>query len=373
MNILFTRFPLESSFGGAEVQTLSLMEGLRGRGHEVGFLGSCDVLLRKTSELGIGNWELGIGTPPVTKWGAVSFLWRKKIMQKQLIHALHSQFSILNSQVIVMLSLSEKLLLTEWCVKQGMKVFWIEHDKVGRWLSANPWKKMLLRQAKYATTIVVSELSREIYRELGWPAERLIAIGNGIDTKRFSFKTREPRPETHSSMHIGTVARLSKEKGIDLLLTAFAKFSILNSQLSIVGDGPERKNLEKLAHTLGIVDRVRFLGGNIDVGNFYRSLDVFVLPSREHDPCPLAPLEAMACGVPVILTRACGTADYLRNGIDALIVGSGNPNEIARALSEAKNPSFRKNVAAVGQKRVLEDFTAARMVEKYEKLFLGSK
>ena len=85
MHILFTRFPLESANGGAENQTMWLMEGLRERGHEVSFLGSCDVLLRRTKELRIKNYELRIGAPPVTKCGAISFLWRRKKMQKQLI------------------------------------------------------------------------------------------------------------------------------------------------------------------------------------------------------------------------------------------------------------------------------------------------
>src|SRR5262245_15941040 len=74
MHILFTRFPLESRMGGAEVQTLVLMKGLRDRGHDVMFLGSCHVLLEETGKLRIENKKLKIGPPPVTKWHVVNFL-----------------------------------------------------------------------------------------------------------------------------------------------------------------------------------------------------------------------------------------------------------------------------------------------------------
>src|SRR3989344_7616499 len=87
MRILFTRFPLESHFGGAEVQTLSLMKGLMEKGHEVSFLGSCATLLRAVSDqrLAISTKRVHIGPPPVTKWHSISFLWRMRRMKRKLI------------------------------------------------------------------------------------------------------------------------------------------------------------------------------------------------------------------------------------------------------------------------------------------------
>ena len=95
MHVLFTRFPLESRFGGAEVQTLNVMKGLLERGHEVRFVGSCPTLLQA-----IGNKrrevvvkKLDIGPPPVTKWGVISFVWRKGEMKKKLISALEQELT----------------------------------------------------------------------------------------------------------------------------------------------------------------------------------------------------------------------------------------------------------------------------------------
>src|SRR3989338_938139 len=93
MRILFTRFPLESRFGGAEVQTLALMKGLRARGHDVEFLGSCDVLLREAASYQLSAISLESGPPPVTKWGAISFWWRQWGMKGKLIKAISYQLS----------------------------------------------------------------------------------------------------------------------------------------------------------------------------------------------------------------------------------------------------------------------------------------
>gem|GEM_PF-331774 len=160
-----------------------LMEGLRARGHEVGFLGSCPALLQRTEELRMKNYELRIGPPPVTKWGAVSFLWRRKAMQKQLIESLNKLIANCYSlPAIFMLSLSEKLLLTDWAVENDMKVFWIEHDRIGPWLQWNPWLPALKRASRKATVVCVSQLSKKLYEGLGFDSKRIVVIPNGMPT-----------------------------------------------------------------------------------------------------------------------------------------------------------------------------------------------
>ena len=258
MRILFARFPLESAFGGAEVQTLSLMKGLREKGHEVRFLGSCPVLLKRTRDLGLGTTELNIGIPPVTKWGATSFLWRKRKMQKKLVSAVKVAWvsdpcfgdpSLSVGMIpappdaIFMLSLSEKLLLTEWAHSKGIKVFWIEHDRIGRWLTKNPWLPRLRKLSRLATTITVSDLSRDLYLEMGWDPEKTISIPNGVDVKRFGVM--QHGPEGHATFHVGCIARLTHDKGVDLLIEAVK--DLPNVTLTIVGQGKEERTLHQRA------------------------------------------------------------------------------------------------------------------------------
>ena len=154
MKILFTRFPLESiPNGGAERQVIALAKGLAERGHAVSFAGSCPALRAAFRAADLPVVDADAGPPPVSKLAIARFAFRKKAMRREL-ESLLGGFKKLD--VIVMLSLTEKLLLTEAAAKKGAKVVWIEHDPVGRWLTKNPWLKRLREQARFATTVTVS-------------------------------------------------------------------------------------------------------------------------------------------------------------------------------------------------------------------------
>ncbi len=360
MKILFTRFPLESALGGAEIQTSSLMKGLNERGHAVAFLGSCPVLLDEIPKLKIPNARLEIGPPAVTKWSAVSFAWRKKHMQLLLENALNS-FNKLDA--IVMLSLTEKLLMTEWAAKKGIKVFWVEHDRIGPWLTKNPWLPMLKRQSRFATTITVSELSRKMYVELGWDEARVIAIPNGIDLSRFSRRKIEDRRAKSEKLHAGCVARLSREKGVDVLIDAVKGLDDVS--LTIVGTGPESEILSKRSNE---ATSIRILPHVDNLGDFYHSLDILILPSREHDPFGMVAAEAMLLGVPVIVTDACGIAGYLHDGNDALIAKANSAASLRDAILKMKDGKTRAAIAKNGRSTAEKTFSLDRMIGRYEEL-----
>lgn len=273
-----------------------------------------------------------------------------------------------------MLSLSEKLLLTEWATQRGIKVFWIEHDRIGRWLRWNPWLPNLKKLSKFATTICVSELSRKMYINLGWPPERVTAIPNGVDTRRLEIRDmgREFAQLKAQSLQlrIGTIARLSWEKGVDLLLEAVR--DLPNISLTVVGTGRDERKIHNTIKRFNLEQRVTIQRATSNVAAFYRSLDLFILPSRDHDPCPLAPIEAMACGIPVIMTDACGTAGYLRNSIDALIVESNSVGALKEAIKKMMDTNLRISIAKQGQQTARRNFTLETMVDAYENLLKGT-
>lgn len=379
MRLLFTRFPLESAHGGAENQTMWLATGLQGKGHHVSFLGSCPVLLQTFLASTFQTQRLDIGSPPVTKWHATSFLWRRKEMQKTLITALDALPE--RPDAIFMLSLSEKLLLTDYAHERGIKVFWIEHDRIGPWLRMNPWLPALKKASMKATIICVSELSRKLYIDMGFDPSHVVAIPNGVPAPTRTSERRHsqlpPSPAGYgragtahsSSLHLGCIARLSPEKGIDVLLHALE--NIPEVSLDIVGTGPDEGYLRTLIHQ----DSERMGGERIcikksveSLDDFYASIDALVLPSREHDPFGLVVAEAMMRKVPVIVTDACGIAGYLQDGKDGLIVKADDPLGLAEAIRRILEPSLRKSVSEQGQKTARELFSTERMVEGYEKL-----
>src|SRR3990167_4019251 len=104
-----------------------------------------------------------------------------------------------------------------------------------------------------------------------------------------------------------------------------------------------------------------------DLASFYHSLDLFVLPSREHDPFGLVAGEAMMMGIPTIVTDACGIAGYLQNGRDAVIVPAGSAKDLRNAILDLKNnPEKRALMGAIGKGTAEESFSMERMVRSYE-------
>lgn len=373
MKILFTRFPLESSMGGAEKQTLLLMDGLRNRGHAVAFAGSCPVLLSACKERGIPAVEWHIGPPPVTKFGVISFAWRKIAMKRKLTQLLE-QFHSLDA--ICMLSLSEKLLLTDIAHAKGIRTFWIEHDRIGRWLRANPWLKLLLGQSENAITITVSDLSKKLYEQLGWKSDRLIAIPNGIEPpqdKRANEQTCLPAGMTskRATVTIGCIARLSHEKGVDVLIEAMAGLPETVS-LEIIGEGKEHTALQSLITKLHLNDRVKILRRIDDLEDVYNRIDALVLPSRDNDPFGLVAAEAMMRGIPTIVTDACGIAGYLEDGTDAIIAKAHSAPALEQAITRLLDPATYQTLHANTAQSAKKNFSAETMVQTYENVLTDS-
>lgn len=141
-----------------------------------------------------------------------------------------------------------------------------------------------------------------------FPKQPLNIILNGIDTRRFRpgrhIKARKELELPEQKIIVGCAARLVNGKGHTYLLDALARLPG-NIHLALAGDGPIRCDLMAQARQMGIMHRVHFLGTVENMPTFYHALDLFCLPS-EAEGLPLSPLEAQACGVPVLITDTGG-------------------------------------------------------------------
>jgi glycosyltransferase involved in cell wall biosynthesis len=162
---------------------------------------------------------------------------------------------------------------------------------------------------------------------------------------------------------IGTAGRLVPIKGTIHLLRAFA---ILRDEfpavrVEIAGVGPERASLAQAAHSLGIADRVAFLGWQDDLAPAFARWDVFVQPSIE-EGFGVAALEAMAAGLPTIATNAGGLPELVDDGRTGLLVPMADPDALARAIRTlVGDPSRRLAMGAAAHQRAVECFPVGRM------------
>jgi glycosyltransferase involved in cell wall biosynthesis len=208
------------------------------------------------------------------------------------------------------------------------------------------------------------------------PSGKSHLIVNGIDADRVAAAAmtraaaREALRLEPDAFVLGTVARFDPIKALDELLQAFAVVARTApaARLVIVGDGPEGPRLRALAATLGIEARVTLPGFVAGAARLLPALDLYVSASRK-EGLPLAILEAMACGLPVVATLVPGHVDVVEEGVTGRLVAPGDRAALARALREAMADPARVAMGQAGWRRVAERFAASRMAAETADLY----
>ncbi len=246
-------------------------------------------------------------------------------------------------------------------------------------LQVIPAGKLMLRLARRADAII--SLSAQITSELvehGFQRERIVEIPNGVDTHRFTPATASERLELRRALGLPQqgplvifVGRLQSQKGVETLLRAWKDVqpSHPSAHLLLVGQGPERAKLEKLAADLELDAAIHFLGQLEPVLPYLRASDVFVLPSF-FEGLSNALLEAMACGLPVVTTNIGGTAEVIRPTVDGLLVEPGDAPALAASLRQVLgDTTLAQRLGAEARRRVEDDYTAERSLARYAALY----
>jgi glycosyltransferase involved in cell wall biosynthesis len=208
--------------------------------------------------------------------------------------------------------------------------------------------------------IVGTESAGEVWREKGYLGPMSLIPQFGVDPNLFT-----PRPHADRPFTIGYFGRLVEEKGLDLLFRAAATLTG-EWRLRIVGNGPQRAELESLAEELGIRGRIQFCEQipSVEMPAQYHELDVFVLPSLTKpnwkEQFGRVLIEAMASGVPVIGSDSGAIPDVV--GKAGLIFPEGDIEALAEKLGQLqKNHALRIQLAENGRIRVLSHFTHRRV------------
>ena len=196
----------------------------------------------------------------------------------------------------------------------------------------------LLDKLKWAVFVHTStEVARDALIARGLPPDKVICIRSGIDRLPALKALRASR----APLHILSVARLVEKKGLDRQLRVYAALKASGVEFSarIVGDGPLRPKLEKLAGHLGLADRVTFVGHvpHHEVWDHMDWADVLlhtgvVAPSGDQDGLPNVIGEAMAAGVPVVTSPTAGTTEAVTDGVTGVVLPVDRPEAWVSAL-----------------------------------------
>jgi glycosyltransferase involved in cell wall biosynthesis len=237
----------------------------------------------------------------------------------------------------------------------------------GRQIGLNELEVHRLAHTHLCTVCRASELHA---LGLGIDPQRLSCIPNGVDTSLFTPAPAGVPASPRAAPQIGFVGRLSPEKGPELFVRTalLLRERLPDARLVMVGDGPMRPAVEDLIAQYRLGDHVRLAGERHDMPQAYRELDV-LLSTSHSEAMPLAIMEAMASGVPVVATRVGGVPELVEHGGTGWLVAPGDADGLAGAVARLiQRPDEHARMAQRARARVVERFDLARQIDATSRL-----
>jgi GalNAc-alpha-(1->4)-GalNAc-alpha-(1->3)-diNAcBac-PP-undecaprenol alpha-1,4-N-acetyl-D-galactosaminyltransferase len=351
----------ELSGGGAQRVLVSLVKGLAARGHRITVV---TIFGRELDFFalpeGVQRVALGLGGDTVGLTAKLTANARRAAALRRAIRRARPDavVSLLGQTNVMTLAATAGL---------GVPVIVAEHTDPFREPLGRPWNA--LRRMSYGRASRVISVNAAIDGYFGWIAgEKRAVIPNPVDLAELAADA--PALEWPWPHAIVAMGRLAPEKGFDLLIEAFAHVAgrVADWGLAILGEGPLRGELEALVAARGLGGRVMLPGAVASPGSTLRRAELFVLSSR-WEALPMALIEAMASGLPVIATECMGSpADWIRPGRNAEVVPKEDAPRLAAAMVELiQNPAQRQRLGAEAAQSV-RPFDLERIVDLWENL-----
>lgn len=212
-------------------------------------------------------------------------------------------------------------------------------------------------------------VARHAVEVMRLPADLTVVVPNGIDPPPAADRAAALRAiGSPAPPVLGCVGSLTAHKGQAVLLRAAAALPrSACGTVVLIGDGPERGALEALAAAIGLSDRVRFAGARPDARALLPAFDVAVVPSTEREGMPLAALEAMDAGLPLVASRLGGLCEVIEHERSGLLVPPGDPAALAGALRAVlEQPGRARSLGEAARRSVETCYRAALMARRVE-------
>jgi phosphatidyl-myo-inositol dimannoside synthase len=318
---------------------------------------------------GTNGWELGVRT-----YRRPAAFRKEKHIQAAGFAAAILEIMLRERPRVVQLATAYDGYIGLW-LRQWFKLPFVVYAHGNEVLDAlqSSWPKPRLSLTQAARVLANSRFTAQLVEKAGVAPERIEIIHPGCDIDRFqpyntSIELRQEILRQHwNSRVILSVGNLVVRKGHDMVIQALPRVleSVKDVVYLIVGDGPYRAALEKLARAVGVRERVIFAGrvGDERLPEIYALGDVFVMPSRERlESCDVEGfgmvfLEASACARPVVAGRSGGTDDAVMDGLTGLLVDPMSLEEISSAICRLlDNHDFAVRLGYEGRSRVVSNF-----------------
>jgi len=235
----------------------------------------------------------------------------------------------------------------------------------------------LYTQLFFTNTVTVSDSVRRVLIKSGVPDGRVEVIHHGTDVEMFQNITQKRetvRGElglTPDQTAIGIIGRIAPEKGHRYLIDALNSLGENRSlKIVVVGNGPDEELIKSQVKTLGLEDRVSFLGFRDDINNVINAMDIVAVPSTWEEPCSAVIQQAMALRKPVIGTTTGGSPEMIFDKLTGYLIPPADSSALADAmLTLSLDSALRARMGDAGAARVEDLFSLRVMVDKIEALY----
>lgn len=351
--------------GGAETVVLQLAEELRRRGHDVMPVGPA------AASGWLGGELRARGFTPRTyvlrralDWQCVTSL--TELLRRHGTQIVHShEFTMAVYGATAARRAGARHVIT----MHGGRYY------AGAWRRRAALRWAMARSA--ATTAVSGATALDLRHTLGVPDEAVRVVPNGIEMPRGRREiVRRELALRDDELLIVAIGNLYLVKGHGVLVRALGELEAQGNvppwRLAVAGRGEEEASLRALADEAGIAQRVHLLGFRSDAPDILAAADLFVMPSLS-EGLPLALVEAMATGLPIVASDVGGIPEVVTRDAEAVLVPAASPVALAAAIrSLLADPERRSALGAAAQRRAYRDFSVGAMADAYELLYRGS-
>lgn len=359
------------TFGGSGVVATELGKAMADKGHHIHFITYSQPVRLEHFHENISYHEVAVSKYPLFDYAPYESALTSKlvdVVRYEKLDILHVHYAIPHASVAYM-------------AKQILKTFGIhipvvttlhgtDITLVGRDASFEPVVTFAINQSD-GITAVSDSLRRDTFANFSISKE-IEVIPNFIDLNRFSKQPKDHFKKAiapHGEHLIVHTSNFRKVKRVEDVLKVFDLVrSIIPAKLLLIGDGPERTKMEKLARCLSHAEDVRFLGKQEAVEEILSVCDLFIMPS-ETESFGLAALEAMACQVPVISSNSGGMPELNIQGVTGYLSNVGDVEDMAKnAITILSNEETLQHFKDNAMKRASE-FDIKEIMPLYEKYY----
>ncbi len=355
MRILHTEASL--GWGGQEIRILDEAVGISRRGHSVTLAAPREAPIFEAA------LKRGLDAVPLTiaRKSPGGFFALRRWLQAHPVEVINTHSS------------TDSWLAALACATLAAAPAIVRTRHISAAIPTNLPTRWLYRTATQHVVTTGENLRLRLIRDNGLAPERTTSIPTGIDAARFVPGPRDAARRLTGLPPdrplVGIVATLRSWKGHRYLIEALSQLP-QDVGLVIVGDGPQRRNIESKVRELGVGDRVWLAGNQDQVLPWLQSLDVFALPSYANEGVPQALMQAMLCGLPCVTTACGGIGEIARDGTTAILVRTEDADDLRRGLEKAfGSAELRERLGTAARLYCAANLSVETMLDRMEKVF----